>query len=207
MKILEKFALIIYSFFMLVISALICLLIFGVIDTENITNGIKFVLEEQSIVIIVLAVSISFILLSIRCLFFRKRKEVKKSNANDILLENESGRLLISKRAIENAIKNIINDIMVFKPENKVVADIDPANNVSVYISIFLEKNVNIKDLSIGLQIKIKEKIKEDFGLDVKQVNIKIDSTEKEIVKLEKEDKKEITKDKNDKTLVEGKNI
>lgn len=101
MKILEKFVLILYSFLVLVISVVLCLVIFKIIDIETINNCIKYMLEDSTILITVLASSIVCILLSIRCLFFRKRKEIKKSDATDILLENESGRLLISKKQLK----------------------------------------------------------------------------------------------------------
>lgn len=180
MKILEKFVLIIYSFLILIISSITCLVIFRVIDIESIIEWIELLLEDTSLSIIVLGISIVCILLSIKCLFFRKRKQIKKSDATDILLENDSGRLLISKRAIENVVKNIISDAVSFNSETKVTVDIDPANNLSIYISMILDMNVKVKDFTIGLQKKIKDKIKENFDLDVKQVNIKIDSTQKQ---------------------------
>lgn len=186
MKILEKFVLIIYSLFILIISSIICLLIFRVINIENITEWIELVLTDASVSIIVLGISIICILLSVKCLFFRSRKQIKKSNATDILLENDSGRLLISKNAIENTVKNVINDATSSNPETKVTIDIDPANNLSVYISILLGTDVKVRDFTIGLQMKIKNKIKENFDLEVKQVNIKIDNIER------KEEKKEI---------------
>lgn len=186
MKILEKFVLIIYSLLILIISSIICLLIFRVIDIENITKWIELVLTDVSVSIIVLGISIICILLSVKCLFFRSRKQIKKSNATDILLENDSGRLLISKNAIENTVKNVINDATSSNPETKVTIDIDPANNLSVYISILLGTDVKVRDFTIGLQMKIKNKIKENFDLEVKQVNIKIDNIER------KEEKKEI---------------
>ncbi len=186
MKLLEKFVLIIYSLFMLIISAITCLLIFKIINIDNISTWINFVLEDNSLSIIVLAVSVIFILLSIRCLFFRKHKQIKKSNETDILLENESGRLLISKRSIENCVKNVINEIINSSPEIKVTVDIDPASNLSIYIAIILDKSVKVRDFTVGLQSRIKEKIKESFDLEVKQVNIKIDSMEK--VEIKKED-------------------
>ncbi|MBP3502352.1 MAG: alkaline shock response membrane anchor protein AmaP [Clostridia bacterium] len=187
MKILEKFVLIIYSLLILIISSIICLLIFRVIDIENITEWIELVLTDASVSIIVLGVSIIFILLSIKCLFFRSRKKIKKSNTTDILLENDSGRLLISKNAIENTVKNVINDAVSSNPETKVIIDIDPANNLSVYISILLSSDVKVRDFTIGLQMKIKNEIKEHFDLEVKQVNIKIDDVEKkEINKIDK---------------------
>ena len=192
MKLLEKFVLIISSFFMLIISAVICLLIFNVIDMDTIKMWIDFLTQNQSATIIALGTSVICFLLSIRCLFFRKRKEIRKSDATDILLENDSGKLLISKSAIDNAVKNIISDVMEKEPETKVVVDIDPASNLSIYISIMIENEIKVKDLSVGLQLKIKEKIKEDFDLEVKQVNIKIDSLpQKNNSKNNKENKQE----------------
>lgn len=198
MKILEKFVLILYSFLVLVISVVLCLVIFKIIDIETINNCIKYMLEDSTILITVLASSIVCILLSIRCLFFRKRKEIKKSDATDILLENESGRLLISKRAIENAVKNVVNDAVKDTKDCKVIVDIDPANYLSVYVSILLNNNLKIRDMTLDLQLKIKSQIKDDFDLDVKQVNIKIDSVEEN----EKKESKKIV-EKNE-TIIES---
>ena len=205
LKILEKLVLIIYSFLILIISVITCLLIFRVINIDNIAKWIEFLLEDFSLSIIVLAVSIICVLLSIKCLFFRNRKQIKKSNTTDILLENDSGRLLISKRAIENAVKNVINNApTIGNPEIKVIVDIDPANNLSIYISILLNKNIKVKDFTLGLQSKIKDKIKEDFDLDVKQVNIKIDSIEKQNDKRNEKqvEKKEIISEQNKKQII-----
>ena len=200
MKILEKFVLILYSFLVLVISGVLCLVIFKRIDIETINNCIKYMLEDSTILITVLASSIVCILLSIRCLFFRKRKEIKKSDATDILLENESGRLLISKRAIENAVKNVVNNAVKDTKDCKVIVDIDPANYLSVYVSILLNNNLKIRDMTLDLQLKIKSQIKDDFDLDVKQVNIKIDSVEEK--ENEKKESKKIV-EKNE-TIIES---
>ena len=200
MKILEKFVLILYSFLVLVISVVLCLVIFKIIDIETINNCIKYMLEDSTILITVLASSIVCILLSIRCLFFRKRKEIKKSDATDILLENESGRLLISKRAIENAVRNVVNNAVKDTKDCKVIVDIDPANYLSVYVSILLNNNLKIRDMTLDLQLKIKSQIKDDFDLDVKQVNIKIDSVEEK--ENEKKESKKIV-EKNE-TIIES---
>lgn len=200
MKILEKFVLILYSFLVLVISVVLCLVIFKIIDIETINNCIKYMLEDSTILITVLASSIVCILLSIRCLFFRKRKEIKKSDATDILLENESGRLLISKRAIENAVRNVVNNAVKDTKDCKVIVDIDPTNYLSVYVSILLNNNLKIRDMTLDLQLKIKSQIKDDFDLDVKQVNIKIDSVEEK--ENEKKESKKIV-EKNE-TIIES---
>jgi len=194
MKILEKFVLILYSLLILVISVIFCLIIFNVINIEQIKFCIDYVIKDTALTIIVLATSVICILLSVRCIFFRKKKQIKKSTNTDILLENESGRLLISKTAIENAVKNIVKESMQNSTEVKVTVDIDPANNISVYISVMLDRALNVRDLTLDLQLKVKDEIKQNFGLDVKQVNIKVDSDEKELEKLEKNNKKESAK-------------
>ena len=185
MKILEKLVLIIYSLLMLGISAIICLIVFRIIDINDISTCINFVLEDTALTIVVLSVAVLFILLSIRCLFFRKRKQIKKSTETDILLENESGRLLISKRAIENCVKNVICEVIDTDSEIKVTVDIDPASNISTYISVILDPSVKVSEFTVDLQSRIKNQVKENFDLEVKQVNIKIDSTEKVDIKKE----------------------
>lgn len=131
---------------------------------------------------------------------FRKRKEIKKSDATDILLENESGRLLISKKTIENAVRNVVNNAVKDTKDCKVIVDIDPANYLSVYVSILLNNNLKIRDMTLDLQLKIKSQIKDDFDLDVKQVNIKIDSVEEK--ENEKKESKKIV-EKNE-TIIES---
>lgn len=194
MKILEKFVLILYSLFILIISVITCLIIFRLISFDQIKFCIDYVINDGALAITIIAVSIICMLLSIRCLFFRKKKQIKKSTETDILLENESGRLLISKTAIENAVKSIVKQSLNLNTEMKVTVDIDPANNISIYISLILDRAIKVRDLTLDLQLRIKNQIKEDFGLEVKQVNIKVDSDEKEIQKLEKANEKEIEK-------------
>ncbi|MBP3707894.1 MAG: alkaline shock response membrane anchor protein AmaP [Clostridia bacterium] len=190
MKILEKLILILYSVLILVISVVVCLIIFNVININQIKFCIDYIISDIALTIIVLASSIVCMLLSIKCLFFRKKKQIKKSTATDILLENESGRLLISKTAIENAVKNIVRDAMKCDSDIKTTVDIDPANNISIYIAVMIDSALRVRDLTIDLQLKIKNDIKGNFGLEVKQVNIKVDSDEKQIEKIEKQNEK-----------------
>ena len=199
MKILEKFVLILYSFFMLIVSVLACLIIFKVITVDQIKYCIDFIQNDVALLITVLSVSIICMLLSVRCLFFRKKKQIKKSTATGILLENESGRLLISKSAIENATKNIVEDSINSSTDTKVTVDIDPANNISIYISVMLDRATNVRDLTLDMQLKIKNEIKDSFGVEVKQVNIKVDSDEKKIENKKEQAKIEVAKNMIDK--------
>ena len=192
MKILEKFALILFSLLTLITSVIICLIIFNIISIEQIEFCIDYVMSDMALTIAVLSVSIFCILLSIRCLFYRRKKQIKKSTSDDVLLENAAGRLLISKNSIENAVNNIVKTSMSEGSDIKVTVDIDPANNISVYVSVVLDSTEKVKSATIDLQMKIKNKIKENFGIDIKQVNIKVDSEEKELDKVEKIENKHL---------------
>ena len=61
MKILEKIALIIYSYIILLISVLLCVLVFGWVDMKFVGDIIQTILVGETSSKIVLGVSIVFI--------------------------------------------------------------------------------------------------------------------------------------------------
>ena len=95
MKILEKIALIIYSYIILLISVLL------------VGDIIQTILVGETSSKIVLGVSIVFILLSIRCIFFDKTSKEQIHERQGVLLENENGKLMISKDTIENLVSTV----------------------------------------------------------------------------------------------------
>ena len=60
MKILEKFVLILYSFLMLIVSAIICLIVFKVITIDQIKYCIEYVQKDTALVITILAIAIIY---------------------------------------------------------------------------------------------------------------------------------------------------
>ena len=74
MKILEKITLIIYSNIMLILSIILCLLVFGWLDIGVVGNIVTKVVTGETSGTILLVVSVIFILLSIKWCSFRKRK-------------------------------------------------------------------------------------------------------------------------------------
>ena len=171
MKILEKIALIIYSYIILLISVLLCVLVFGWVDMKFVGDIIQTIGETSSK--IVLGVSIVFILLSIRCIFFDKTSKEQIHERQGVLLENENGKLMISKDTIENLVSTVAKQ---YKTADEITTsvDLDKENNVIVYVNLVVSSEAVIKDLSANLQQEIKEKIKQATDLEVKQVNIKV---------------------------------
>lgn len=173
MRIIEKIALIIFSYVVLILSIIMCLLIFGWLDIGLVEDFITNIKLSSSLSAIALVVSVVAILLAIKCIFFDSTgKEIAKQREG-ILLENNDGKLLISKETIENLIASVAKGFDGAENVNSKVY-VDKDNNLSVYVTLFVHPDAVIKDLSNNLQNKIKEAVKKSSDLDVKEVNIKV---------------------------------
>lgn len=173
MKILEKIALIIYSYVILILSVLACLLVFRWIEPELIGRIINSILVGDVSGKIILGVSVIFILLSIKCIFFGGSSKEQSNERQGVLLENESGKLMISKETIENLVNSVAKG---FESTEDVITrvELDKDNNVKVYANLVVSSEAVIKDLSAKLQISIKDKIKKATDLEVNEVNITV---------------------------------
>ena len=122
---------------------------------------------------ILLGISVVFILLSINVYFFDSTSKGKTNEEQGVLLENENGKLMISKETLENLVNSVA---LNFEGTEQVTTrvELDRENNVMVYVNLMVSSNVIIKELSANLQTKIKEKIKTATDLDVKEVNITV---------------------------------
>ena len=75
MKFLERFALVVYSYIVLIIAVILSLLIFNWINFDTVSDMIRALLTGPVISKITLAISILFMLLSIKCIFFDERSK------------------------------------------------------------------------------------------------------------------------------------
>ena len=176
MKIVEKIILVIYSIVMLLLAGVCCLLIFRWIDVNIVYNIIENVLNDNIFSNIILVVSIIFILASIKCIFFLS----KKSNyyKDNLLLKNEDGKLIITKATIENLVNNVIKGFASAQEVNTKVK-FNKENNIVINVSLLINEEVSIKELSSNIQSKIKDIIKRASDLNVEEINIKIKNIEK----------------------------
>lgn len=187
MKTIEKIALALFSTLVLIISVISCLLIFGWIDVEFIEQFIVNIINDSTSSNTVLGLSVIFILLSIRCIFFGgSNKQQKNENKNGILLENSDGKLFITKETIENLVNRIVKG---FNSAEEVTTkvELDKENFVRVYVNLNVGENAVIKELSTNLQTKIKETVKNATDLEVKEVNIKVKNIGEEKEEISKQ--------------------
>ena len=173
MKFLERFALIVYSYIILIIAVVLSLLIFNWVNFETITDMLEALITGAITSKITLVVSIVFILLSIKCIFFDEKSKERIKEAQGILLKNENGELMISKDSIENMVKNAVAGFENVKDCNTKI-DVNSENQIMITLFVVVNENVIIKDLATNLQTKVKEEVKNISDLDVQEVNVKI---------------------------------
>lgn len=177
MKTIEKISLVLFSSLMLIISVVLCLAIFGWVDLELLENIIRVAVTDDITSKVLLGLSIIFILLAIRCIFFDSSSKEKEDYKNGILLENANGKLLITKETIENLVNGVVKGFDSAEDVTTKI-ELDSENNVKVFVNLTVKENAVIKELSTNLQNKIKETIKKSSDLEVKEVNIKVKNIE-----------------------------
>lgn len=173
MKVVEKIALIIYSNIILIASIIVCLLIFGWLDINIVGDMLKFVITTDPASKILLGISVVFILLSIRCIFFDPTSKQELKDKQGVLLENENGKLMISKETIENLVDSVAKG---FESTQEVATkvELDSENHVTIFVRLTVSSEAVIKDLTVNLQNRIKEKVKHSTDLEVKEVNVTV---------------------------------
>lgn len=173
MKFFDRFNLAIFSVIILIISLLICLLSFGWLKLDLALEGITMLITNNLANNIAIGVSIVLILLAMKSIFFNSYSKEKVEGKDGIILENENGKLLVSKDTIESLTNTVVRS---FDSVQNVATrvSINEQNNICIYITLFVNPDAIIKDLSNKLQADVKETTKKSIGLDVTEVNIKI---------------------------------
>ena len=175
MKFLERFTLIVYSFVILLLSVILSLLIFNWVDFDVVTEMVKALITGDLSSKITLGVSVVFILLSIKCIFFDENSKEKEKETQGVLLKNENGQLMISKESIDNMVKNTVMGFEQIKQCNTKI-DVNSENQLRITLFLVVNEGVVIKELASSLQRKIKEDVKRVSDLEVEEVNVKVTS-------------------------------
>ena len=90
-----------------------------------------------------------------------------------ILLENDNGKLLISRDTIESLSNAVVKSYD--SAENVMTkVEVDEESHVKIYITLYVYPDVVIKELSNKLQKNVKDTIKKSLDLEVTEVNIRI---------------------------------
>lgn len=173
MKVLDKITLVLFANIVVILAVIVCLLVFGWLEVDTVGDILTKGINDDVISKIILGVSVIAILLGINAIFFGGESKEDMTTKDGILLENEDGKLLVTKDTLENLVTTVINGFSnTHNVTSKVV--LDQNNNLKVYVNMQVESNVIIKDLTANVQNKIKETIKTTTDLDVQSVNIRV---------------------------------
>lgn len=179
MKILDKISLIVFSNLILIASIIMCLLIFGWLDVESVYLVMKLALNDNLTTNIILVLSIIFIVLAIKSIFFTSEDKKINGIKDGILLKNDDGQLVISKITLEELVNNVVRGFDSAQDVNSKII-LDEEKKLIVYVTLSVKENAIIKELSTNLQTKIKNAIKKTSDLEVKEVNISIKELQSE---------------------------
>lgn len=180
MKIVERFALMVFSLIILVLSIMLFAIMFNVVDAEILIEPIRFIASDIMVFRTVLVVNTILFLLAVKALFFPSK--VENLSKDGIVLENASGKLVISRESLENLVASVAKEI----PGAESVTSrtfLDKDRNLKVYVTTTVSRDMTLKEVSTELQDKIKAAMKETADLEVKEVNIRVKNISSKKVK------------------------
>ncbi len=173
MKLLDKIALVLFSSIILILSSLLCFAIFGWIKVDIMALFINNLIANDTVSKIALGILVILILLAIKGIFFTTDEKKDKKAESGILIQNENGKLLISKDTIQNLVSSVVQNFEDTKDvTSKVILTKD--NTIAIDVTLYVTQDAIIKELSEKLQTRIKEIIKQSMDIEIKEVNIKI---------------------------------
>ena len=167
----EKVISVTFSVIVLILSVILMLTVGGVIPPDFGANTMEAIVEGNFFSKILFVVALVFMLLASREIIFGEK--ISSEGKEGLILENESGKLIISKESLENLVAGVGREI----PGAESISSrtyIDSEKNVTVDVNIVVSRDIVIKEISTELQKKVKAALKQTADLDVKYVNIKI---------------------------------
>ncbi|MBP3831390.1 MAG: alkaline shock response membrane anchor protein AmaP [Clostridia bacterium] len=174
MKKISKLVLVVFSVIILLIGVAVNLLIVGWLDYETAFSLIRRALSESPSNKIILIFTELSMLFAILCIFLdSSEKGESKSSGRDVLMQNDNGKLMISRETIENLVNGVVKEFPGARQAQTRIA-LDAQNNVDVLVDLTVTKDVVIKELTANMQTRIKETIKKTSDLEVNQVNVRI---------------------------------
>jgi len=187
MKVLDKIGLVLFSIIVLLLSVVLCITIVGILDLELVNEAVEFITTDDITSKVVFGVSVVFALLALKCIFFSSSSSKEKKGKGGILLQNDNGKLLVSRETLESLTNSVVKN---FEAAQSVMTrvDVDEQSNLKIFITLFVYPDAIIKDITAQIQKDIKETIKNSLDLEVSEINVRIKNIadKKEVKKASK---------------------
>ena len=188
MTLFQKIISVTFASIVLFISIVFMLTLGGILPPDLGSNIMENIVEGDFLSKILFALFAILAIFSVREIAFGEK--VSKEGKEGLILENDSGKLIISKESLESLVAGVGKEIEGV--ENVASRTfIDTEKNVVVEVNVVVGRDVALKDISTELQKRIKQALKQTADLDVKSVNIKVKNISN------KKSKKNVTSEKN----------
>jgi len=163
MGIADRIILTLYTFLMAVVSVLVMLCSLGVFPHNSLMAFFNHIPGSW----IFAVCSVITLLVSVRLLITGLGLTADTSL---LLSENDNGKVLVGKGAIENYIATLSQEIYGIY-NVKVMAKLEK-DSISVRISASIEPGINIPETTSEIKANVKESIKKVTGIDVKEMEV-----------------------------------
>lgn len=188
---LEKIISVTLAVVVLIVACMLILTLGGVMSPTWGSDVMESIVEGDFWSKVLLVIALILLVFSIKEIAFGEK--VQSEGREGIILENESGKLIISKESLENLIAGVGREVVGAESISSRTF-IDLEKNVTVNVNIVVSRDIVIKDISTELQKRVKQALKQTADLDVKYVNIKIKNISNK--KSKKTEEKTISKEK-----------
>ena len=174
MKFLDRLILGLFAVLMLLMAIFSGFIIFGWIDISTVYMLLVNALKDQTTCNILIGVDVVIIILALKAIFFEGKTSSEEYEERDgILLQNDDGKLLITKETLKNMVNTAVAGFASVKSsQTKII--LDRNNDLSIILTIEVSDNAIIKELSNNIQSKVKETMKSSMDIDVKSMDIKV---------------------------------
>lgn len=194
MKILDRIITVLFSIIILLVSIVLCITVIELLDVNLVKDAIEYAVTDEVATKVTFGVSILAILLALKLIFFNSNLMEAGKGKTGILLQNDNGKLLVSKDTIESLTNSVVKN---FAAAQNVMTrvDVDDNSNLKIFITLYVYPDAVIKEITAQIQKDIKETIKNSLDLEVKEINVRIKNiASKEENKKSKEIKLKETK-------------
>ena len=171
MTLFEKIISVTFSVIVLIVSVGFILTLGGVLDPDLGSDLMQDIMKGEIFSKILFIISIALMIFALREIAFGKKLETE--GRDGIVLENETGKLIISKESLENLIAGEAKDIYGTESISSKTF-LDPDKNLIVDVNVVVSKDLAIKEYSSELQKGIKDVLKRTADLNTKNINIRI---------------------------------
>lgn len=189
MTLFQKIVSVTFAGIVLFISVVSMFTLVGVLAPDLGSNIMAEIVEGEFFSKILFAVFAILAILAVKEIAFGEK--VSREGKEGLILENESGKLIISKESLESLVAGVGKEIEGVENVSSRTF-IDTEKNVIVEVNVVVGRDVGLKDISTELQKRVKLALKQTADLDVKYVNIKIKN-----ISNKKSKKNTTTTDKN----------